>query len=137
MLAPALVLVVLALGAVAVDMTLVHTARRSAHRTLSAAADDAAAMIDGHRLHTTGEVTVDPAGARRVALAHLGVLEGGAVEGMDRPGFDVVDARVAVDIARAQVTVTATFRVRHVFLAALPGRADHTDVTMSATGVML
>lgn len=137
MLAPALVLVVLALGAIAVDMALVHTARRSAHRSLSAAADDAAAMVDGHRLHTAGEVTVDPERARRVALAHLGVLRDEAAAELGRPGFDVIDARVAVDTARAEVTVTATFRVRHVFLAAIPGRADHTDVTLSATGVML
>ena len=49
-----MLLVLLCLGGVAVDLTIVHGAHRGAHRIVSAAADDAAAMIDTDLLQESG-----------------------------------------------------------------------------------
>lgn len=137
MLAPALVLVLIVLAAIAVDLALVDTAHRSAYRSLSAAADDAAAMADSRHLQLTGEVRLDPAAAERVARAHLGVLDGVDVPGYAAPAFEVLDADVRADTASGTVDITATVRVEHVFLGAVPGTADATDIEVQARGRML
>lgn len=137
MLAPALVLVVLVLGAIAVDLSLVHAARRSAYRSLSAAADDAAAMVDSAEFQRSGEVRLDPDSAERVVRAHLGVLDGDAPPGFSEPAFRVLDADVAVDVPAGRVRIAATVEVAHVFGPAVPGLDDTTTISMSVTGRML
>lgn len=137
MLAPALVLVVLVLGAIAVDLSLVHAARRSAYRSLSAAADDAAAMVDSAEFQRSGEVRLDAEAAERVVRAHLGVLDGDAPPGFSEPAFRVMDADVATDVPGGVVRITATVEVEHVFGPAVPGIDDTTTISMSVTGRML
>lgn len=70
-LVPALLLVLIALGAIAIDGAVLHSAHRSVHRTVSAAADDAAASIDDTELYLRGRLAVDPDTARRVATARI------------------------------------------------------------------
>lgn len=135
-LAPALVLVLLVLGAIAVDLSLVHTARRSAHRSLSAAADDAAAMIDSREFQRSGSVQLDPAAAERVALAHLGLLDGDVPDGFSEPAFTVTEAEIRADVGEGVVHIEAVVEVPRVFSAALPGTAPATT-RIAVTGRML
>lgn len=124
MLVPAMLLVLLCLGSIAIDMSLVHGAHRSTHRIASAAADDAAAMIDTTYLQQTGELRIDPASARRMAIAQ--------VAAMDPPGSPVGPPTVAVDPSGAVVTVTLTVDVDHVMLRAVPGHADRERLRVTA-----
>lgn len=137
MLAPALVLVVVVLGAIAVDLSLVHTARRSAYRSLSAAADDAAAMVDSDEFQRSGTVQVDPDAATRVVRAHLGLLDGDAPPGFSEPAFRVIEADVSVDVSAGVVRVAATVEVEHVFAPVVPGAESVTLIPMTVTGRML
>lgn len=137
MMAPALVLIVLVLGAIAVDLSLVHAARRSAYRSLSAAADDAAAMVDAAEFQRSGEVHVDPDAATRVVRAHLGLLDGGSPPGFSEPAFRVLEADIAADVTAGLVRIDATVEVDHVFGPAVPGLGDTTIISVSATGRML
>lgn len=109
MLVPAMTLVVVALAGIAVDLSALHSAHRSLHRSVSAAADDAAAMIDQRHLQLTGEVRIDAAAAQRVTAAHLATVS--------LPG-ELVELRTDVDRARGTVTVTATVVVRRILLPA-------------------
>jgi len=141
MLAPALVLVLMGLGALGADLALLHAAHRSAYRSLSAAADDAAAMVDARELQLSGAVRLDPQRAEAVARAHLGLLgqpgshraEGAWAE----PAFDVTAAEIDADPARGTVQITATVEVDHVFLAAVPGIDSTTEIRVSTTGRMM
>ena len=136
-LVPALVLVALALGGIGVDLALVHMARRSAYRSLSAAVDDAAGMVDARRLQLDGEARLDPGAAERVVRAHLGLLVSSGAESWAEPAFEVTGAEVLTDPDAGTVSVTATVRVEHILLAAVPGVADSTDVRISSVGRLL
>ena len=124
-LVPAITLVVFALAGMAVDLSALHSAHRSLHRSVSAAADDAAAMLDQRHLQLTGEVRLDPAAAQRVAAAHLATVS--------LPG-DMVELRTDVDPAGGTVTVTATFVVRRILLpaSASSGRDESLQVRARA-----
>lgn len=137
MLAPALVLVVLVLGAIAVDLSLVHAARRSAYRSLSAAADDAAAMVDAAEFQRSGDTRIDPDTATRVVRAHLGLVDGDAPDGFAEPPFRVLQADVATDVPAGVVHIVATVEVEHVFSRAVPGLDDTTTIELTVTGRML
>lgn len=144
MLVPALLLVLMTLGGVGVDMALTHSAQRAAYKTLSAAADDAAGMLDGARLQADGTVALDRSAAERVARAHLGVLPAevgdravgaariGAVESLP---YRVVSSGVTT--TDDSVTITATIEVDHIFLGAVPGLQDRSRVTVTTTGRLL
>ncbi|MFV0317955.1 MAG: hypothetical protein ACK5O2_13475 [Microthrixaceae bacterium] len=137
MLAPALVLVVLVLGAIAVDLSLAHTARRSAYRSLSAAADDAAGMIDQVEFQRSGIVRLDPQAARRVARAHLGLLDGEVPEGFAAPAFEVLEADVDVDVTDATVRIDALVEIPTVMMPAIAGLSDVSSTRIVVTGRML
>lgn len=125
-LVPSMMLVLLCLGGIAVDLSLVHGAHRSAHRVVTAAADDAAAMIDTEALQLTGDLRIDPAAARRVALAQLAT--------MSLPGDVVGSPTVDVDADGSTVTVTVTLVVDHVMLRAVPGHPRSQQLTVVARG---
>jgi hypothetical protein len=135
--APALVLIILVLGAIAVDLSLVHAARRSAYRSLSAAADDAAAMVDASEFQRSGEVHIDPDAATRVVRAHLGLLDGDAPPEFSEPAFRVLNADVATDVPAGVVRISATVEVEHVFGPVVPGLGDTTIISVTTTGRML
>lgn len=115
-LVPTMLLVLMCLGGLAIDLSLLHGAHRSAHRVVSAAADDAAAMIDTEQLQLTGELRIDPAAAQRVALAQVGT--------MTLPGRQLGAVRVEVDPDGTTVSVSVAVEVDHVMLRALPGAPD-------------
>ena len=121
-----MMLVLFCLGGIAIDMTLVHGAHRSAHRVVSAAADDAAGMIDAAALQRTGELTIDPVAARQVALDQI--------DAMRLPGRIVDGPSVGVDAAGDTVTVAVTVEIDHVMLRAVPGHDDHEQIHVVAEG---
>lgn len=125
MLVPALMLVLICLGTIAIDLALLHGAHRSAHRIVSAAADDAAAMIDTEELQRSGELLVDPARARRVVDAHLAVAQ--------LPGRLAAEPSVRIGGGGSTVTITVEMLIDHVMLRAIPGRSDHERVVITAT----
>lgn len=120
-----MMLVLICLGTIAIDLTLLHGAHRSAHRTVSAAADDAAAMIDTEELQRSGGLTIDPGRARRVVDAHLSTVS--------LPGDLVSEPTVRVGDEGSTVTVTIELLVDHVMLRAVPGRADSERIVVTAT----
>lgn len=128
LLVPAAVMVLLLLGAIAVDLSAVHLARRELLRSASHAADDAAQMVDQTRLRLAGTATLDTAAAERVARFHLAVAR--------LPG-EVTDVSVVVDPEDGRVDVTASMTVEAVFSRAVPGAAGTTTVTVTATGRLL
>lgn len=112
-LVPAMTLVLLCLGGIAIDLSLLHGAHRAAHRVVSTAADDGASMLDAEHLQSSGELRIDPVRARRVALAQLG--------GSTLPGRLVGEPVIEVDRDGALLTVTTVVEIDHVMLRSLPG----------------
>jgi hypothetical protein len=119
-LVPAMMLVLIALAAVAIDLTAVHVAQRSLYRAASAAADDAAGMLDARRIQLDGSLRVDCPAARRVIVARLRAadLPGPIVELTVTCTDDVVELRTRV-------------AVPHVFLGAVPGAPAVDDAPVS------
>ena len=123
MLLPAAVLVIVVLGALAVDVAVVHLGERQAFGAATAAANDAATYgIDPSTLRSGGGPSIDPARARHAARASLA-------------GEDSLDPDAApvVRIDGTSVTVTVTLRVEYVFSQGLPGAPDSTTVMAQAT----
>ena len=121
-LVPSMLVVLLSLGAIALDLTSLHAAHRGLHRTVSSAADDAAAMLDGHHLQRTGELRIDEPAARRVALAHLDAAGlPGELDGT--PSVEIVDGGSAVQVG-------ASVRVERV-VSRLLGADDRVEVEVT------
>ncbi len=121
-LVPSMLVVLLSLGAIALDLTSLHAAHRGLHRTVSGAADDAAGMLDGHHLQRTGELRIDEPAARRVALAHLDAAElPGDLDGT--PSVELVDGGTAVRVG-------ASVRVERV-VSRLLGTDDRVEVEVT------
>ncbi len=111
MLVPALFLIVMALAGLAIDSSVLHSAHRSVHRSVSGAADDAAAMIDERHLQMTGELRIDPERASRVAAAQMLAAS--------LPG-ELVALQTQVDPGGERLTVTATVIVERIFVPDTP-----------------
>jgi Flp pilus assembly protein TadG len=120
MLMPAAVLIVLLLGAIAVDSAIVYLKQRQAYNVAFDAANDAAgAGFDLDEARTTGELVWDP--VRLSALAEDAV----AASGVD--GLELVSARPDGDA----VVVTVAVTVEHLFVQVFGDPARDT-VTISA-----
>ena len=126
MLVPAAVLVLVVLGAIAVDSAVVFLAQRDlANRTAAAANDIAAAATSDESFYREGRVVVDDDEARRyVAAAFAPSVRPAGYESWS-PELRIVDDRT--------VEVSATAEVRYVFARALPG-VQHT-ATVTARSV--
>lgn len=124
MLMPAAVLIVLLLGAIAVDSAVVYLRQRQAYNVAFDAANDAVgAGIDLHTARSSGEFVLDPDRVRTVAR-----------QTVDAAGFDdlvLVDVRTEED----EVAVTVEVTVRHLFVQAFgdPAR-DRLRVTARVAG---
>ena len=131
---PSLVLVLVVLGGISVDAAVAHAVQRDLYRTLSAAADDAAGMVDQRRLQLDGTVRLDRDAARRVVHAHLGVLADGLgprADGADRPRRL---RSVEVEVDDRTVIIRVEAEVPHVVLSGVPGMHDHIRVHLVVTG---
>ena len=123
---PACMLVVLGLGTVAVDGAVLHAAQRRLIAICAAAADDAAGMVDARAVQFDGSVRLDPAAARRVALARLAPTRRiGAVAG---------PTTVAADAGAGTVDVATTVDVGRLVFRLLPGGAGRTTVSCHVRG---
>lgn len=115
MLMPAAVVVVLLLGAIAVDSAIVYLEQRQAYNVAFDAANDAAgAGVDRDRLRTTGEYVYDPGRVRELAEA--------AVDASEVDGLTLVSATTDGD----GVAVTVDVRVRRLFGQAFGGASSET-----------
>ena len=122
MLMPAAVLVVMVLGAIAVDQSIVYTQQRELVAAAEAAANDAAGYgLDRDAFYQRNEVVFDLARARAAALAALRAR-----------GIDAL-ALVSLEPGGTVVEVTLRARVDYVFAAAIPGAAGTTEVRASAS----
>jgi hypothetical protein len=118
-----MLLVVIALGAIAVDLSALHVARRSTHRVAATAADDAAAMLDARQVQLDGTVRIDPLAAQRVATAHARTAT--------LPGQ--LHEPVQVQVAPDGSTVTVTLRVQVQDIIGGPLRGDDAGTEIRAT----
>ncbi len=120
MLMPVAVLVVVILGALAVDQVVVFGAQRDLVATAQAAANDAAAYgLDPVALRRDGSVVVDPARLDR-AVQRAAALADGPVE-------------VTWSVDGEVITVRLHGRVDLVFSPGVPGGADTAAVTATAS----
>ena len=120
MLMPAAVLIVLLLGAIAVDSAIVYLGQRQAYNVAFDAANDAAgAGFDLDAARTSGEIVYDPGRVEAVAAQAVGAA------GID--GLELVSARVE----GTAVVVTVRRTVEHLFVQAL-GDPARDVLTISA-----
>jgi hypothetical protein len=126
MLMPAGVLVVLLLGSIAFDQSLVFLRQRQASSLAVDVANDlATAALDEEGFRLDGEFRLDrdraeQLGADLATTSDLGDL--------------VEDVEVEV-AGTDEVTVRVVVRVEYVFARAMPGAPDGTTVTASATAI--
>lgn len=124
MLMPAGVLVVLLLGAIAFDMSLLFLRQRQAASVAADVANDVATLaIDEDHFRATGEFRLDPAAAAEIGVA--------LVEASDIAAL-VQDVDVSVTTGSV-VEVRLVAEVDYVFAKAIPGAADGSTVTAAAT----
>jgi hypothetical protein len=126
MLMPAGALIVLLLGAIAFDLSLVFLRQRQASSLAADVANDVASLaLDLPAFRASGTFELDPDRADSVGRSLL-------------DGSDLADHLTSATIsvtAADTVTVRVTMDVDYVFAKAIPGAADGTTVTASATAV--
>jgi hypothetical protein len=128
MLMPAAVLIVLLLGAMAFDLSVVFLRQRQASSVAVDVANDVAtAALDQAAFRADGVYRLDPQRAEELGatFADASDLAGSIVV------FEVVVT--APDTVRVRLAV----EVDYVFARAIPGSADGTTVTASATAVAI
>ncbi len=95
--APAAVLVLIVLGAIAVDFAAVHLRQRELENIADAAANDAAAAaVDQLELRTSGEPVIDPGLAQSVIAASVGSRN---IDGVAITSASVDDNQITVGLA--------------------------------------
>ncbi len=126
MLVPAGFLVLIALGAIAVDLSVVFLRQREATSLALDLANDLAGVgIDQPRFRVEGVVEL------RGEDDLEAIARDWAEQRLDPA--DLVELNVEVDPATTAVQVTVVVRVPYVFAAALPGSRDSTEVTGTAS----
>ncbi|MGB6056925.1 MAG: hypothetical protein WBF71_01575 [Microthrixaceae bacterium] len=128
-LVPTMMLVLLALGAIAIDLSVLHLSHRTVHRVVSSAADDAAGMIDTRQVQIDGSVRIDSATARRTVAAHL--------EAASLPGTLQGAPQVEVSGDGLSLTVRVKVEVPHILLRSMPGARRSELLTVSASARIL
>jgi len=112
---PAAVLVVVVLGAIAVDAAVMFLGERELAATVAAAANDAAvAGISRDTFYECGSLRADPVASRRIAATSIAARSSDAVKVTD----------VSVDVTASDpptVTVSAVGQVELIFSPAVPG----------------
>lgn len=130
MLMPAGVLIVLLLGALAVDSAILFLGERELADLTAAAANDAAtAGIDPEPFYECGRLELDETSARSVADAVAARRTSDAVQ---LTGLDIA---VRDDADPPEVEVAATGTVRLIFTPALPGQSRKRTVDARSVAV--
>ncbi len=126
MLMPAAVLIVLLLGAIAFDLSLVFLRQRQASSMVADVANDVAtAALDEQAFRAAGRFELDAARADALGRTLVAASDLGA---------EVLEVEVAL-VGPASVSVRVVVDVDYVFAKAIPGAADGTTVTATATAV--
>lgn len=128
-LVPTMMLVLLSLGAIAIDLTAIHLSQRAIHRVVSAAADDAAGMIDTRQIQIDGSVRIDAAKAARTITAHL--------RSASLPGTPRGTPEVAIANDGLSLTVQVVVEVDHILLRSMPGASQSELITVAASARIL
>ncbi len=128
MLVPAAVLVLVMLGAIAVDFSVAFLGQRELTNAAAAAANDASTAVAETRFYrgsggAAGDVVIDESRAARVVDQALAARA---------PRGVTIDA-VSVDPSGSQVCVVLRGRVDYVFARAIPGMGDGATVHGRAT----
>jgi uncharacterized membrane protein len=122
MLVPAAFLVLVVLGALAVDSAAVFLGQRQLNDFTTTAADDAAsAGLSPAAFYQRDRIAIDPARAQAIVAA----LETHLPRGLH-------DVTTSVSVAGNHVTVTATATVNGIFASAIPG-IDHRTIVRSTS----
>jgi hypothetical protein len=132
MLMPAGVLVVLVLGSMAVDLSVVHLGEREVAAAASGAANDAVtAGVDPAAVYGAGSYGLDPARVGEAVARSLAAQErsGTDLRLAHPPRLTDADGDGFTDT----VTVTVRMEVAYVFAGALPRAPDGTTVEATAT----
>jgi Flp pilus assembly protein TadG len=132
MLMPAAVLVVMVLGAMAVDLSIVHLGEREVSAAASAAVNDAVtAGLDQDAFYGTGTYALDPALVTDTIATSLAAQEqsGHHLRVVSGPHLSDADGDGAPDT----VTIRVRMTVEYVFAKSIPGVADTTTVEAEAT----
>lgn len=132
MLMPAGVLVVLVLGSMAVDFSVVHLGEREVASAAAAAANDAVTYgIDEAAVYGAGTYGLDPGRVNEAVALTLAAQErtGTDLRLADAPRLTDSDGDGFTDT----VTLTVRMEVDYVFARAMPGAADGVTVEASAT----
>lgn len=123
---PAAVLILVLLGAIAVDASIAFLAHREALNAASAAANDAAgAALDEKALVDDDEIVLDERRVRAAAEA--------AVRGQSSSVVNIDLARSGVEIDDLTVTVRVVGSAGYVFARAVPGAPETVDVEATAS----
>ena len=128
LLMPAGVLVVMVLGALAVDSAVLFLGERELADLTAAAANDAAtAALDAESFYDCGSLQLDEMRAQEVVRAVVGARSSDAVE------VSGVSVAVSNELTQPEVTVAAHGTVHLVFTPAVPGAARTRVVNASST----
>jgi hypothetical protein len=125
MLMPAAVLVVIVLGAIAVDQAIVYTRQRELVVAAEAAANDAAGYgLNRDAFYEHNEIELDLARARAAAMAAL------RARGLD----EAIVVSVRADGDEVEIILEAA--VPYLFASALPGAPDRARVRATASAAL-
>lgn len=124
LLVPAAILVLVVLGAIAVDSAAVFLGQRQLANAAQAAATDATSALIYTDFYGQGQVALDPARARSLASA--------SVAAQDLSGVSL-DGPVAVQVLGRQVCISLSGTVQPIFGRALGGLVRPTTVRARAT----
>jgi hypothetical protein len=127
---PAAFMAMLVLGAVVLDVGLVHVRARELRAVASSAANDALAALDRDALRDRGIVELDIEVIRRLTLE---AIAAGPLPGAQLDGIDV--RRDAV--GRLEVAITLRLVETLVLAPALPGAPRTVTITRTGTAVIL
>ncbi|MEQ1788284.1 MAG: hypothetical protein ABL966_14625 [Acidimicrobiales bacterium] len=126
MLMPAGVMIVLLLGAIAFDLSLVFLRQRQASSlAIDVANDVATAALDEGAFRRDGVFRLDPDRADALGVELVGASDLRAL----------VEALEVEVVGPDEVTVRVVLQVDYVFARAIPGASDGTTVTAAATAV--
>jgi hypothetical protein len=123
MLVPAGLLIVLVMASIAVDMSLVQLRQRQAHDLAAGAANDAATAAADLGSLRSGGYAVDQ-GAAAAVVERVVAASQLAPEVVGTPAVRVTDDGVEVEVS---------LRADYIFAGVIPGAADGTIVTATAS----
>ena len=128
LLVPAGVLVLIVLGAIAVDSAVVFLGQRELGNAVAAAANDAAAAAFADApFYEGGRVEIDLVRAREIAAASLAAR---------KPREIVLTGPPEITVVGRQLCVTAEAQVKHIFARSIPGASRVSVIRAKSTATL-